>query len=701
MKKSNFLWTLVALPFMASCSHDVDPNSGIEEPGMGKDGVYMTLLLNPAGTGGTRSQTVEPGNASNDGTEEGKDYENKVNDALIVITDMENNYIASSYVPGENNNNGTITTATVAGNPMYVTTAKFNKTDIGTYYTNYNGTTEDLGKVHVFVFCNPTSDLTNIIKQAADGTFQGNWYDCVYSAVDENGKAKTVDVIWNARENVGGFTMSNVTIAERDFPKNIDEWSNYSTALKPFDLSGINSPGTAGEVDNLTNRGPVKVHRMAARFDFRDGSQIEGEGYNGIKGEPFTYAVVKNVEGKNIVKCTFYSMALTNMSTTEYYLGRVSDNGRPAPYGNDYMLCGVETPFNYVVSTNAEDKFKLISSDFSDYFLYPFFNPQGLVFDRGEGWDWVQCSDVVKGENDEYVQNGYNKSFHIWRYVTENTIPGPADKQVNAQSTGVVFKARMLPTNNLNLNDKWEKELFEALTYANSSVGDGKLLHNNADTDPILYSLAGNTLYVSWLNVRAAALAAAGFDATKGQNQTLDRKASLFVLCFGEDGGVGTVTNDAGAVIYTDPTPEITTSANYLWQTWENLRVNDPAHTNVATQQARSNFKAKATELGFTLYQSSEDPATGNWGYYCYYYYWNRHNDNGNNGVMGPMEFAVVRNNVYKLTVRSLNTLGHPRIPENDPDTPTPDTPDESSEVYLTVSVEIVPWVVRLNPIDW
>lgn len=146
-------------------------------------------------------------------------------------------------------------------------------------------------------------------------------------------------------------------------------------------------------------------------------------------------------------------MALTNMSTTEYYLGRVSDNYLPT--GDNYTLCGVETPHNYVVSTNAEDKFKLINSNFPNYFLYPFFSPQGQVYDRGEGWDWVQCKKIVnEGESDEYVKGEYNKSFHIWRYLTENTIPGPADKQVNAQSTGVVFKARMLPTGNLNLNDK-------------------------------------------------------------------------------------------------------------------------------------------------------------------------------------------------------------------------------------------------------
>ncbi|MDE6842223.1 MAG: Mfa1 family fimbria major subunit [Muribaculaceae bacterium] len=679
MKKTDFLWTLVALPLMASCAHDDVPNSGADpESNMGQDGVYMTVTLNPSGNNGTRSQT-NGNDSSDDGVEVGSDVENAVKTALIVITDRNNKYIASSLVPG-NDNKGSLEAVPVAGNPLYQTTAKFDKTDIGTYYENAEG--EDIDKVNVFVFCNPTSALIEMINQVGDGTYEGegNWYDGVYTVSSSDG-------IWNAER---GFTMSNVSMAERQFPANMEEWNKYSTAASPFKLSGLNSPGTEGAVDNLTNRGAVSVESMASRFDLRDCSQIYNLG-NGIKGEPFTYAVVNDTEGNNIVKCKIYAMALTNMSKTQYYLGRVSNNGLPT--GADYALCGAETPDNYVVSTNAQAKYSIIDKNFSDYFDYPFFDTEGLVANKGAGWDWIYCTEVAKGAADNYG----DKSYHVWRYVTENTIPG-RDKQVNSQSTGVIFKSRMLPTALLNeSNDKWEKELYEALTYANNGAGSS-ILHQNADLDPILYSLSGNTLYVSWPNVRAAALAAAGYNPEKGNDQDLDRKVPLYVLCFGT-GGVGTYTNDG--VTFTDDLPQDQTSANYLWEIWESARNADPEHTSLVAQNARSEFKAKATSLGFTLYQSSQDPVTNDWGYYCYYYYWNRHNDNLQPGVMGRMEFAVVRNNVYKLTVTKLNTLGHPRIPENDPDDPTPETPDELSEVYITVSVDIVPWVVRINNIEF
>lgn len=94
----------------------------------------------------------------------------------------------------------------------------------------------------------------------------------------------------------------------------------------------------------------------------------------------------------------------------------------------------------------------------------------------------------------------------------------------------------------------------------------------------------------------------------------------------------------------------------------------------------------------FNVYKP--DSKTGQ--YYVYYYYFNRHNDNGNNTQMGPMEFATVRNNVYKLRIKNIYQWGNPG------DKPTdPDNPDESPEIYFRLEVEVLPWVVRLNDIEF
>ena len=67
----------------------------------------------------------------------------------------------------------------------------------------------------------------------------------------------------------------------------------------------------------------------------------------------------------------------------------------------------------------------------------------------------------------------------------------------------------------------------------------------------------------------------------------------------------------------------------------------------------------------------------------CYYPYWIRHSNN-NDPSKGIMEYAIVRNNVYKLRIGSIYGLGKdipyepPFDPEpDDPDEPTPPGPDE------------------------
>lgn len=108
---------------------------------------------------------------------------------------------------------------------------------------------------------------------------------------------------------------------------------------------------------------------------------------------------------------------------------------------------------------------------------------------------------------------------------------------------------------------------------------------------------------------------------------------------------------------------------------------------------------ADFTGNGFSVYKPVFD--NGKYIYYCYYYYYNRHNDNGNAGVMGQMEFAVVRNNVYKLSITNVLTYGHPGDPDDDVDPEDPNDPDEEPETYFKVSVEVLPWVVRYNNIEF
>lgn len=89
---------------------------------------------------------------------------------------------------------------------------------------------------------------------------------------------------------------------------------------------------------------------------------------------------------------------------------------------------------------------------------------------------------------------------------------------------------------------------------------------------------------------------------------------------------------------------------------------------------------------------------------YCYYKYWIKHlGGSADNSIMGAMEYAIVRNNVYKMEVTGVNGLGQGDTGKggNDADTSivTPGDDCETQTVYIQVKMTIKPWIVRKNDI--
>lgn len=141
--------------------------------------------------------------------------------------------------------------------------------------------------------------------------------------------------------------------------------------------------------------------------------------------------------------------------------------------------------------------------------------------------------------------------------------------------------------------------------------------------------------------------------------------------------------------------------ANKYYGDWDQVTYYAELDNNAALTAAYNAVSdptnlAECANAGFTVYTPDAD---GN--YPVYYYYWNRHNDNGNPNKMGIMEYAVVRNNVYKLAVTNISKFGHPDKEEGDPDDKDNDTPDEEERYYFQVSVKVLPWTVRVNDIEF
>lgn len=706
-------YALASVALLTACNDTLDENSSGSKGHMdsdNKEGVYMAVDIQmPGANNGTRSATDTPSDNPGDGndsnsdanpdTEVGWDYENTVNSVAIVLAEPGNNSFITYGLVYSNN-----ITASGANN-TYKSVAKFQKSDLAEYYGKHK---DGNCLVNVFVFCNPTLDLLEELDKAGESKEnKTRWIDATCEVTEGiNGQPDLNTGIWVSN----GFLMGNWEVVSRALPMDLDDWDHHRTAADAFNLSGTNH-NSADDVDNSAEqgRGAIKVERAVARFDFKDGSGNNNT-YNVIMAsQPKPDSETDETEKVCMIQVELSRMCLVNMSNKFYYLRRVSSDGLDASNGLDASskLCGKETPTGgatpYLVGPYYDTFHKDITNNFnsSPYFNFPFFNDKGILdADNNSRWYVSNIKDVLAHDTDNY-----EKEYHIWRYVTENVIPTPITNQQNAISTGIVFKGKMKATDALQNTT--------AETYPDGKILYEAIANTNADS-PIIYSFDG-ILYAGWENIRKAVIReAVTITYNQADNSTeviINRNHPLYLAVYGKDLTYEEQACGMGQFDYTykviGEKGETSQSGTYkdfpihpncadaAWDAW-----NKATDTDDKANKLKAMRSAVAKVGGITIYQPSNDDSEG-WGYYCYYYYWNRHNDNGRPGVMGPMEFAVVRNNVYKLSVDKISRLGHPRISENDPEPPTPDTPDEKDDIYLSVSCRVLPWTVRINKIEF
>ena len=122
---------------------------------------------------------------------------------------------------------------------------------------------------------------------------------------------------------------------------------------------------------------------------------------------------------------------------------------------------------------------------------------------------------------------------------------------------------------------------------------------------------------------------------------------------------------------------------NKIYFTFDDVNAAYKAIYNQEIAEANKENVEELAKLGITYYKDG----------ICYYRTMIKHEPN--DAYLAPMEFAIVRNNVYQLKVNSIKGLGEPTIPT----TPDPDEPDPT-KAQLQLTVDVVPWTVRENNFD-
>lgn len=701
---------------------------------------YINTAISFPSSGYTRSATdnypdTGTGNTnSNENTdyENAYDYESDVRSMILVIANKDDEYLTHSVVP-------TITPTQLYNNPAYTANSKIPYDVLEKAYKTGGilaSSKDEEGNivVNLYAYCNYTSDILNSFEQYAVDLKEGksgvtttdwlDWYGTVEEAPAAAGKAKPTitNTIWASRS----FLMTNYTNYQTDkFPNDINDWEAYSNQSNPLDLT---------LEDNTKKRTPLKVERAAARIDFKDGS-LDADGNANDNTYPLITYVREVTETetdgskqkqevineKNYFSVQLTRMALVNMSKNFYYLRRVSDDGMPKSESNNWEVGGYEYynetngAHNYVVDVDAADKREKEgivpggvdankpenAGNHFNFRLYSDTKTSNGKYSYNKGaWYADNIIDVLNGQNDQWKAEPYQGGYHIWRYVTENTIPQsedaehPESQQKTVQSTGIVFKGAIIAGDDLNDSEDFSKKVKEALAAAaeHKKDFDYPILYSfnnflyagiqelieeafkDGENGP-LYQAVNNVLVKNWT------LADGKYTFKKGLGNVDDEDALTVTRCFG--------------ILHQDDEkyPEFE-------ETYKGLSV------DLTSNKTEEEFCKLVPAEKITVYEATdegvEDESDGaGMGYYCYYFYWNRHNDNLKSGKMGPMEFATVRNNVYKLSVSKISQLGHPRDTDHDPDPVDPEDPDEDPTNYIKVDVEVLPWVVRVNDIEF
>ncbi len=350
----------------------------------------------------------------------------------------------------------------------------------------------------------------------------------------------------------------------------------------------------------------VNVERMAARLDYK------AEASYTCTDPAYTGATVE-ITGAALVN---------NLTAGSYMLKRVAStvDGVPTYLGNETPDAGVQT--NYVLDpwtadkTSANNSFtiggevKTAEDLYGEWF--------GNISQDPNYWaDYVQPGIEVSDGTEQWQRIGY---------TLENTTA--AEEAGKRYSTGVVFKAKFNPQGVANYT---EGETFFAYgTKIYASMEDMMAGFYGSKFD----DLDNITSCATWGDVKQFITSTLLTNDPSGYNKYLEGLAE------GKDDS------------------ETVSDASSL--TWSNYMKNECGYSKDENGKVVLDQNDKVTRIALQPYGTrTYEDAT------CYYTWWVRHSNDNDDTKKGIMEYAIVRNNIYKLTVNSVYSLGG-EVPEEE-----------------------------------
>lgn len=424
----------------------------------------------------------------------------------------------------------------------------------------------------------------------------------------ENG---TYNVIVVANPGAYWWTGQSLTLADVRNHIQTTAWTASGSDYSDFVMT------SAADATLTLNSNPesdpakatVNVERMAARLDYK------AEASYTCTDPAYPNATVK-ITGAALVN---------NLTAGSYMLKRVAStvDGVPTYLGDETPDAGVQT--NYVLDPWTADKTSANNS----------FTIDGEVKTAEDLYgEWF--GNISQNPNDwaDYVQPGIEVSdgTEKWQrigYTLENTTA--AEEAGKRYSTGVVFKAKFYPKGVANYNDGETFFAYGTKIYASmEDMMAGFYGSKFADLDNI-------TNCTTWGEVKQFITSTLLTNDPSGYNKYLE--------------GLAEGKNDA----------ETVSGASLTWSNYMknecgySASLNNGVYSVTLDQNEDISTREALQPYGTRTYEDAT----------CYYTWWVRHSNDNDDTKKGIMEYAIVRNNIYKLTVNSVYSLGG-EVPEEE-----------------------------------
>lgn len=396
-------------------------------------------------------------------------------------------------------------------------------------------------------------------------------------------------------------------------------WRENNGTYSDFLMASADEPTQILVIENNPEDDPatttVSVERMAARVDYRAKNSYP------CTDPTYTGATVE-ITGATIVN---------RLTAGSYLLKRVADDvdgtnldylGYELPLGVD---AGVQT--NYVLDpwTALKTQANLTGTPFTveeqPAAASDLYDPKTYIPTRSDNpEDWADyCKAGVDATEDDYLRVGY---------ALENTT-GKLETSLN-YNTGIVFKAQFHPKGVNGYTDEQTFFTYNGVIYPTLTDMMGQL---NGQEDFSTDVGEAITDLTSWDELKD--FAASITNDPTGYRTYLEDYA-----------------NTHSAEAFTSDELKWEYYLKYELGVFENSQ--DGPEINQNKINTRNVLFKNSGEKLRTYYKGQ-----------CYYIWWLRHSNDGDDEKNGVMEYAVVRNNIYKVSVNSIYSLGGD-IPDNE-----------------------------------